>query len=146
MMCGGLLIIYFICGIRQYVRMEIMQEDSNNKSIKELENQTEYNQQKTLRIIRKQNEIPGESRTKNLWTSHPIAGEIYRIQSLEIPRITIFLNKCWYTTVLSRQFDNLDRTSTSLTALTYGAAIGAQLPEFISLTSTSFQASNQDRS
>ncbi|HZA68592.1 MAG TPA: hypothetical protein VE548_02760 [Nitrososphaeraceae archaeon] len=47
---------------------EIMYEDSNNNSIKELENQipTEYNQEKTLRIIRKQNEIPGESRTKTL--------------------------------------------------------------------------------
>jgi hypothetical protein len=46
-----------------------MYEDSNNNNLsKELENQipTEYNEEKTLRIIRKQNEIPGESRTKTL--------------------------------------------------------------------------------
>ncbi|MGH9985841.1 MAG: hypothetical protein ACRD8W_18005 [Nitrososphaeraceae archaeon] len=49
--------------------MRIMYEDSNNNNLtKELENQipTEYNEEKTLRIIRKQNEIPGESRTKTL--------------------------------------------------------------------------------
>jgi len=46
-----------------------MYEDSNNNNLtKELENQipTEYNEEKTLRIIRKQNEILGESRTKTL--------------------------------------------------------------------------------
>ena len=45
--------------------MRIMYEDSNNNNLsKELENQIpmEYNEEKTLRIIRKQNEIPGESR------------------------------------------------------------------------------------
>jgi len=49
--------------------MRIMYEDSNNNNLtKELENQipTEYNEEKTLRIIRKQNEILGESRTKTL--------------------------------------------------------------------------------
>ena len=49
--------------------MRIMYEDSNNNNLtKVLENQipTEYNEEKTLRIIRKQNEIPGESRTKTL--------------------------------------------------------------------------------
>jgi hypothetical protein len=43
-------------------------DNSNNKLMKKLKNQipTEYNQERTLRIIRKQNEIPGENRTKTL--------------------------------------------------------------------------------
>ena len=46
----------------------IARDNSNNKLTKKLKNQipTEYNQERTLRIIRKQNEIPGESRTKTL--------------------------------------------------------------------------------
>jgi hypothetical protein len=41
---------------------------NNNKLTKKLKKQipTEYNQERTLRIIRKQNEIPGESRAKTL--------------------------------------------------------------------------------
>lgn len=47
---------------------KIVREDSNNKLTKKMKNQipTEYNQERILRIIRKQNEIPGESRTKTL--------------------------------------------------------------------------------
>jgi hypothetical protein len=50
------------------MRKRIVHDNSNNKLTKKLKNQipTEYNQERTLRIIRKQNEIPGESRTKTL--------------------------------------------------------------------------------
>jgi hypothetical protein len=51
------------------MRKKIIHDNSNNNKItKKLKNQTptEYNQERTLRIIRKQNEIPGESRTKTL--------------------------------------------------------------------------------
>jgi ribosomal protein S24E len=46
----------------------IVHDNSNNKLTKKLKNQipSEYNQERTLRIIRKQNEIPGECRTKTL--------------------------------------------------------------------------------
>jgi hypothetical protein len=48
------------------MRKRIVHDNSNNTLTKKLKNQirTEYNQERTLRIIRKQNEILGESRTK----------------------------------------------------------------------------------
>jgi hypothetical protein len=49
------------------MRKRIVHDNSNNKLTKKLKNQIpKYNQERTLRIIRKQNEIPGESRTKTL--------------------------------------------------------------------------------
>ena len=76
--------------------MKIMYEDSNNKSIKELENQipTEYNQEKTLRIIRKQNEIPGESRTKTLndLTTAVEIGQVLKDLSFPVKRKIILIH------------------------------------------------------
>ena len=45
-----------------------MNDDSNNKLTKKMKSQipTEYNQERTQRIIRKQSRVPGESRTKTL--------------------------------------------------------------------------------
>lgn len=51
----------------RYMRKKVVHNNNNNKLMK-LTNQipTEYNQERTLRFIRKQNEIPGESRTKTI--------------------------------------------------------------------------------
>ena len=92
-----------------------MYEDSNNNNLsKELENQipTEYNEEQKLRIIRKQNEIPGESRTKTLNDlttaveigqvlkdlSFPVnkklSSHMYKIYSLQILRLIKYSPYC----------------------------------------------------
>src|SRR5919106_1547507 len=75
------------------MRKRIVRDNSNNNKLTKLKNQipTEYNQERTLRIIRKQNEIPGESRTKTLndLTTAVEIGQVLKDLSFPVKKKTI---------------------------------------------------------